>query len=50
LKDKKKRFIKKMGQKTNKGQPLMRNYIRYALTKLEETIEREKMEKRQPNK
>jgi hypothetical protein len=32
-------------QKTSKGQPLMRNYIKYALTKLEETMEKEKLEK-----
>ena len=47
LKGKKKRFIKKMQhQKTNKGQPLMRNYIKYALTKLEETMQKEKIGRR----
>ena len=35
LKAKKKNLIKKMRQKTPKGQPLMRNYVKYALTKLE---------------
>jgi len=29
-------------QKTGKGQPVMRNYIKYALAKLEETLEKEK--------
>ena len=38
LKDKKKKFIKKMGEKTKKGQPVMNNYVKYALTKLEETF------------
>ncbi len=27
-------------QKTHKGQPIMRNYVKYALTKLELTIEK----------
>ena len=43
LKDKKKRCIKKMRQRTSKGQPVMRNYIKYALTKLEETIQKERV-------
>ena len=34
------------GQKTDKGQPLMRNYVKYALTKLQLTIEKEKKEKK----
>lgn len=35
LKKRKKNFIKKMQtQKTQKGQPVMRNYIKYALTKI----------------
>ena len=32
-------------EKTNKGQPLMRNYIKYALTNLQLSIEREKTAK-----
>lgn len=32
-------------QKTKKGQPVMRNYVKYALAKLEETIAKEKQEK-----
>lgn len=41
LKTKKKKFIKKMqNQKTAKGQPVMRNYIKYALATLEETLEK----------
>lgn len=27
-------------EKTGKGQPVMRNYIKYALAKLQETLER----------
>jgi hypothetical protein len=39
LKHKKQKYIKKMQtQKTKKGQPVMRNYVKYALTKLEETL------------
>jgi hypothetical protein len=34
LKQRKKKFIKKMHEKTNKGQPVMSNYVKYALTKL----------------
>lgn len=34
LNQRKKKFIKKMNQKTSKGQPVMKNYIKYALTKL----------------
>jgi hypothetical protein len=46
LKNKKKKFIKKMQtQKTQKGQPVMRNYVKYALAKLEETMEKEKHKK-----
>ncbi len=37
-------------QKTNKGQPLMRNYVKYALAKLEETLEKEKYQKQQKSK
>lgn len=33
------------GQKTRKGQPLMRNYIKYALTQLQLTIKQEQQEK-----
>lgn len=29
-------------EKTGKGQPLMRNYVKYALTQLELTMEKEK--------
>jgi len=32
-------------QKTQKGQPLMRNYIKYALTKLQISMEEEKQVK-----
>jgi hypothetical protein len=47
LKGKKKKFIRKMQrEKTKKGQPVMRNYIKYALAKLEETLEKEKTDKR----
>ena len=36
LKQRKKKLVKKMKkEKTSKGQPLMRNYIKYALTNLE---------------
>jgi hypothetical protein len=46
LKEKKVKFIKKMSkQKTPKGQPVMRNMISYALTKIEETVHKEKLEK-----
>lgn len=31
-------------QKTKKGQPIMRNYVKYALAKLEETIAKEKQQ------
>lgn len=37
-------------ERTSKGQPVMRNYIKYALTKLEETLEREKKEKQTQKK
>lgn len=43
LKERKKKYIKKMDQKTSKGQPLMNNYVKYALTKLEETMAKEKL-------
>ena len=33
-------------QKTNKGQPVMRNYVKYALAKLEETLLQEKKAKK----
>ena len=33
-------------EKTKKGQPKLKNYVTYALTKLEETLEKEKMEKK----
>ena len=46
LKSKKVKFIKKMqAQKTSRGQPIMRNMIKYALTKIEENINKEKLEK-----
>lgn len=38
-------MIKKMNEKTNKGQPVMKNYIKYALAKLEHDLTREKFEK-----
>lgn len=47
LKGKKKKFIKKMKERTNKGQPVMKNYISYALTKLEEDFTKEKLSKLQ---
>lgn len=37
-------------QKTKKGQPVMRNYVKYALAKLEETLEKEKHQKQQKTK
>lgn len=37
-------------QKTQKGQPVMRNYVKYALAKLEETLEKEKHQKQQKTK
>lgn len=40
LKDRKKKYIKKMSEKTSRGQPVMKNYVKYALSKLEETIEK----------
>jgi hypothetical protein len=47
LKHKKEKYIKKMQtQKTKRGQPVMRNYVKYALAKLEETLEREKQAKK----
>lgn len=36
-----------MKERTNKGQPVMKNYISYALTKLEEDFTKEKLSKLQ---
>ena len=33
-------------EKTKKGQPKLKNYVTYALTKLEETFEKEKLERK----
>ena len=48
LKQRKKKLVKKMKrEKTSKGQPLMRNYIKYALTNLQLDLEREKGQKKE---
>ena len=47
LKDRKKKYIKKMNQKTKKGQPVMKNYVKYALAKLEENIAQDQLKSKQ---
>lgn len=46
-KNRQKKLIKKMkSEKTRNGQPLMKNYIKYALNKIEMTIKNEKIQKK----
>jgi|JI6StandDraft_1071083.scaffolds.fasta_scaffold1492064_1 hypothetical protein len=37
-------------EKTGKGQPLMRNYVKYALTQLQLTMEQERKDKQAGSK
>lgn len=50
-KNRQKKLIKKMkSEKTRNGQPLMKNYIKYALNKIEMTIKNEKIQKKNEQK